>query len=218
MMLLASEEYADAIVHKYAGDKDTQLIPVTGADLNVLKVYEDHAPLTQAQVDAYMTAYTTNLTEERTGHKLDMATVNRIRKFLEEDDGKPFYMINLVREYDAPHYPSWWTGQRGATVTECKMEYSKACYPIMATSGSFSFMGVCKAYSAALTDDEMMEEWDQFYLISYPSREAFMKLLASDAYADAIVHKYAGDKDSQLIPVTNNPIAVTSIKTGIKFE
>ena len=218
MMLLSSEEYASAVVHKYAGDKDTQLIPVTGSDVNVLKVYDDHTPLTQDEVDSYMAAYTTNLTEERTGRKLDTETVNRIRKFLEGDDGKPFYMINLVREWDSPRYPDWWSGERGTTVTECKQFYSKACYPIMAQSGSFSFMGVCRTYPAVITDDEKMEDWDQFYLISYPSRGAFMNLLVSDDYADAIVHKYAGDKDTQLIPVTSNSITSPKIKTDIRYE
>lgn len=211
LQLLASDEYADAVIHKYAGDKDTQLIPVSAGTLAAQKDFAEGTPLTQEQVDDYMDRYLANLTPDRTGHDLDMNTVARIRAFLESDDGKPFLMINLVREYDAPTYPDWWTGERADTVLKAKMLYSAACAPIMGGAGSYSTLGVMTAYDAVVTDDDGLEPWDQFYLIAYPSREAFMKLLASDEYADAIVHKYAGDKDTQLIPVTyaqfSNPYA-----------
>lgn len=200
--LLASDEYADAVIHKYAGDKDTQLIPVSAGTPAAQKEFTEGTPLTQEQVDDYMALYLKNLTPERTGHDLNMDTVRRIRNFLETDDGKPFLMINLVREYDAPTYPEWWTGERADTVLNAKKLYSLACAPIMAGTGSYSTLGVMTAQDAVVTDDESQEPWDQFYLIAYPNREAFMKLLASDPYADAIVHKYAGDKDTQLIPVT----------------
>ena len=209
--MLASDEYADAVIHKYAGDKDTQLIPVSAGTLAAQKTFEEGTPLTQEQVDEYMALYQANLTVERTGHETDPATVERIRTFLETDDGKPFLMINLVREWDGPTYPSWWTGERADSVLKAKMLYSAACSPIMAGAGSYSTLGVMTAYDAVVTDDDSLEPWDKFYLIAYPSREAFMKLLVSDEYADAIVHKYAGDKDTQLIPVTyaqfSNPYA-----------
>ena len=217
MMLLTSDAYADAIVHKYAGDKDTQLIPVTGLDIEVKKVYEDHEPMTQEQVDDYIARCKANLTPERSGHGINDETLARIRKFLEEDDGKPFWMINLVRENDEPMYPEWWKGERKETVLECKQAYAMACAPIMMKSGSYPIIHVCKAESAVLTDDEDMEDWDQFYLVSYPSRESFISLLASDPYADAIVHKHAGDKNTQLIPVTTNEIITPHINTDVVF-
>lgn len=211
LQMLASDEYADAVIHKYAGDKDTQLIPVSAGTLAAQTEFSEGAPLTQEQVDEYMDRYIANLTTERTGHELDPKTAERIRNFLETDDGKPFLMINLVREWDGPTYPEWWTKDRADTVLGAKMLYSAACAPIMAGAGSYSTLGVMRAYDAVVTDDDSLEPWDQFYLIAYPNREAFMKLLASDEYADAIVHKYAGDKDTQLIPVTyaqfSNPYA-----------
>ena len=164
-------------------------------------------PLTQAEVDHYLAKIEQNLTEERTGRAPEPSSFERIRAFAEADDGKAFYMINLVREHDAVTYPDWWTGQRAETVLKAKMLYSAACGPTMAEAGSYSTLGVMTAHDAVVTDDDSLEPWDQFYLIAYPNREAFIKLLASDPYADAIVHKYAGDKDTQLIPVSYAQIA-----------
>lgn len=213
MELLCSDAYADAIVHKYAGDEATQLIPVSANEMTFKGLFEDSVPMSQQQVDKYMETYINNLTFERTGHHLNYATVARIRAFAEADEGKPFYMINLVRERSSVVYPETWTGPRGATVLEAKKQYSLACYPIMGASGTYSTTGVMIASPFVLTDDETAADWNQFYLIAYPNREAFMKLLCSDAYADAIVHKYAGDAATQLIPVTANEL---KIKTSAK--
>ncbi|NLB87961.1 MAG: hypothetical protein GX790_01850 [Syntrophomonadaceae bacterium] len=202
MELLSSDAYADAIVHKYAGDKDTLLIPTTAGTLNVKEPFPDSEPMTQAEIEEYLAKYQRNLSEERTGKPLDPYEVSLIRQFAEADDGKPFYMINLIREYDEPQYPEHWQGERAETVLEAKTLYSKACYPIMMNTGSYSLFGVTFTGPAVVNTAGDPDDWDQFYLISYPNRRAFMELLVNDAYADAIVHKYAGDEDTLLIPVT----------------
>jgi len=208
MELLASEAYADAIVHKYAGDKDTLLIPVTAGELNVKDPFTAGEPMTQDEVEKYLAKYQENLSEERTGRSLDPEEVNLIRKFAEEDDGKPFFMINLIQEYDEPKYPENWQGEKAETVLDAKMLYSKACYPIMMNTGSYSLFGVTFTGPAVVNTGGDFEDWDQFYLISYPNRRAFMELLVNDAYANAIVHKYAGDKETVLIPVTAGEVVV----------
>lgn len=208
MELLASEAYADAIVHKYAGDKDTLLIPVTVGELNIKEPFTPSKPMTQVEIERYLARYQENLTEERTGQPFDPEKVKGIRKFAEEDDGKPFYMINLIQEHDKPKYPDHWQGERGKTVREAKMLYSKACYPIIKNIGSYPLVGVSFTSPAVVNTGRDYENWDQFYLVAYPNRRAFMELLVSDAYADAIVHKYAGDRETVLIPVTAGEVVV----------
>ncbi|NMA70196.1 MAG: hypothetical protein GX958_12395 [Desulfitobacterium sp.] len=208
MELLASDPYADAIVHKYAGDKDTLLIPVTAGELDAKEPFSDSEPMTQEEVEQYLAKYQENLSADRTGKPLDPKEVNLIRKFAEADDGKPFYMINLIQEYDEPNYPENWQGEKAETVLDAKMLYSKACYPIMMNTGSYSLFGVTFTGPAVVNSGGDFEDWDQFYLISYPNRRAFMELLVNEAYADAIVHKYAGDKETLLIPVTAGEIAI----------
>jgi len=199
MELLSSDAYADAIVHKYAGDQETLLIPVSAGINNFQKPFPDVKPMTAAEVDSYMKRFLANLTIERTGHPAE--NIEDIRKFALSDDGKPFFMINLIREHKEVQYPASWKGERAEFVLEAKMMYSRACYPIMVKSGAYSTLGVNFAYPAVVYSGPTPEKWDQFYLIGYPSRRAFMELLVTDAYANAIVHKYAGDKDTVLIPV-----------------
>ena len=117
-------------------------------------------------------------------------------------------MINLIQEYDEPKYPENWQGEKAETVLDAKMLYSKACYPIMMNTGSYSLFGVTFTGPAVVNTGGDFEDWDQFYLISYPNRRAFMELLVNDAYANAIVHKYAGDKETVLIPVTAGEVVV----------
>ncbi len=208
MELLASDAYADAIVHKYAGDKDTLLIPTTSGTLTPQEPFVDSEPLTAEEIEIYLEKYQRNLTGERTGKPLDPYEVSLIREFAEADDGKPFYMINLIKEYAELQYPENWQGDRAETILDAKMLYSKACYPIMMNTGSYSLFGVTFTGPAVVNSTGEPNDWDQFYLISYPNRRAFMELLVNDAYADAIVHKYAGDKDTLLIPVTAGEIVI----------
>ncbi len=198
--LLASDAYADAVVHKYAGDRETLLIPVSAGITNFQDPFPDVKPMTPEEVESYMKRFLANLTMERTGHPAE--NVEDIRKFALADDGKPFYMINLIKEHQEVQYPAHWKGDRAEFVVEAKMMYSRACYPIMIKSGAYSMLGVNFTHPAVVYSGPTPEKWDQFYLISYPSRRSFMDLLVTDAYANAIVHKYAGDKDTLLIPVT----------------
>lgn len=208
MELLSSDAYADAVVHKNAGDKETLLIPVSTGTLTAKEPFPEGEPMTAEEIEHYLATIEANLAEERTGKPLEPDSLKRFREFAESDDGKPFFMINLIREYDEPHYPDNWQGERASTVLEAKKLYSQACYPIMANTGSYSITGVTFAGPAVYNTGIDVEDWDQFYLIAYPNRRAFMELLASDAYADAIVHKNAGDKHTLLIPVTGGKLTV----------
>jgi len=165
-------------------------------------------PMTKDEIEYYLAKIEANLTLERTGYELSPDSLKRFRQFAEADDGKPFFMINLIQEYDEPKYPENWQGEKAETVLDAKMLYSKACYPIMMNTGSYSLFGVTFTGPAVVNTGGDFEDWDQFYLISYPNRRAFMELLVNDAYANAIVHKYAGDKETVLIPVTAGEVVV----------
>lgn len=171
-------------------------------------ISKEGEPMTPDEIEYYLATIEANLTEERTGKALEPSSLANFRRFAEEDDGQPFYMINLIKENEEPQYPDNWQGERAGTVLEAKKLYSQACYPIMGKTGTYSITGVTFASPAVVNTGIDVEDWDQFYLIAYPNRKAFMELLASDAYADAIVHKNAGDKDTLLIPVTGGTLTV----------
>lgn len=199
MELLASDAYADALVHKYAGDKETLLIPVYGGKINFRPATPDVKPMTQAEVNRYMAKIEANLTREKIGREPE--NLADIRKFAATDDGKPFIMINLIREHKDVQYPADWKGEKAEFIIEAKHMYSRACYPIIAKTGAYSMVGVAFTGPAVMYSGDKPEQWDQFYLLANPSRRTFMELLSHDNYANALVHKYAGDKDTVLIPV-----------------
>jgi hypothetical protein len=162
----------------------------------------NNKPLTKEEIESYIANLKKYQTKENIGKDLDPKTVERIRYFAEHDDGKPIFMVNLVKENQEVNYPNGWTGPRAKTVLEAKKLYSAACLPFLQQHGSSSVFGVTFTYPAAYNNSDNPEDWDQFYLVRYASRKVFLELISSEFYAKAIVHKNAGDKNTVLIPVS----------------
>jgi hypothetical protein len=52
------------------------------------------------------------MTKDRTGRELQTTSLANFKKFAQEDDGKPFFMVNLIRENQDPVYPTDWQEQK----------------------------------------------------------------------------------------------------------
>lgn len=163
-------------------------------------------PLTKEEIDCFMANFAKYQTKENIGRDLKPIDLERIRYFAEHDDGKPFYMINLIKENKEVVYPDDWTGQRATSMLEAKKLYGMACLPFLQEKGSDSIFGVTFTSPAALNETNSDNDWDQFYLVRYKSRRVFLELVSSEFYSKAIVHKYACDKNTVLIPVTESEV------------
>lgn len=157
-------------------------------------------PITKEEIDVYMANYEKNQTKENTGKDFDPIVAERIRSFAEEDDGNPFFMVNLIKERKELKYPDNWTGPRASSIIEAKKMYSAACLPFLHEMGSESVFGVTFPSPAVLNETENPEDWDQFYLVKYQSKKVFLELISSEFYSKAIVHKNACDENTVLIP------------------
>lgn len=163
-------------------------------------------PLTKEEIDSFMADFLKYQIKENIGRDIKPVDHERIRYFTEHDDGKPFYMINLIKENKEVVYPDDWTGQRAASILEAKKLYGMACLPFLQENGSDSIFGVTFTQPAALNQTDIPHDWNQFYLVKYKSRKVFLELVSSEFYSKAIVHKYACDKNTVLIPVTQSEI------------
>jgi hypothetical protein len=207
--MLSSEYYSKAIVHKHACDKNTVLIPVTEAPISekIKNCKNDNIdkPITKEETEAYIANIKKYNIKENTGRDLDPKVVDLLRYFAEHDDGKPFFMINLIKERDKIEYPVDWIGPKGNDHLQVKKLYTDACLSLLMQKGantSFSVFGTCLAFPSAYNDTEFEEDWDQFYLVRYDNRKAFLDMVSSEAYAKGSVHKHAGDKYTVTIPVS----------------
>jgi uncharacterized protein (DUF1330 family) len=88
-----------------------------------------------------------------------------LKRFLDEDDGKPVVMLNLLRFAE---------GRRGDYE-----EYSRRIVPFLdEVGGEVVYAGECS--TAMVAPDG--HDWDAVLLVRYPSREAFSRMVANPRY------------------------------------
>lgn len=136
--------------------------------------------LTQNDIDRYLTAVGTQLpllAEERE------ELLARLRRWAEADDGKPVYMLNLMRYYDPPRaYPGAPTDFSG-TAEQANAHYERGVTPLVLRCESYPLL-TGRAQGTNLTPSAPeFDEWNRVLLMRYPSRRAFLDLLADPAYA-----------------------------------
>jgi uncharacterized protein (DUF1330 family) len=110
------------------------------------------------------------------------------------DDG-PVVMINLLRYRDAAAYPDGF-GALPCSGREAYGRYGQvALRRVAGVGGRVLWMG---AVSATVIAPEG-ERWDDAVLVQYPSRRAFLEMIAQPEYQAAAPHRTAALEDSRLI-------------------
>lgn len=100
-----------------------------------------------------------------------MPTADQLRDLRDNDDGRPFVMVNLVRfrQGGAP-------GESGKLLYK---RYLAAADPLIrGAGGRVIWMGSVNQVFIG----EPVDRWDRVLLVEYPSREAFLAMLASPEY------------------------------------
>ena len=111
-----------------------------------------------------------------------------------EDDG-PLVMINLLRYRGQAAYPD------GFAAEPCSGREADQRYGAVATrtvaevGGSLVWLGAVRATVIAPEH----ETWDDAVLVQYPSRKAFLDMIARADYQAAAPHRTAALADSRLI-------------------
>ena len=123
-----------------------------------------------------------------------------IKRFMEEDDGKHFYMMNLLDLTDNP--PEMLATGPDASSSELMdhyMEfmnpelYSRACHPI--------FFGRVLADALDLSGIENAESWDQAALFRYRSRRDMIAIVANPKFLERHDYKVASLEKTIANPV-----------------
>ncbi|MGE4474683.1 MAG: DUF1330 domain-containing protein [Stutzerimonas sp.] len=112
--------------------------------------------------------------------------------------GTPVLMLNLLRYHAEANYPSG-SAHAACSGREAYARYSRtALAKVKAAGGEVTLMAQAHAALIAPAD----EQWNDILLVSYPSREAFLAMLADEEYRAATVHRTAALADSRLIGAT----------------
>jgi hypothetical protein len=149
--------------------------------------------LAESEVDAYMA--TIEAQTQNPGPRHDLPA---LRKFLEEDDGKPIYTVNMYAFNEVADYPED-VGFSGSG-EEAYDRFSSVMLSLMTKRGSHPVYGSSWA-------DEANSKWDQIVIVRYRSRRDLADLFATDAFAEATLHKWASvhELDRMLVQAVHIP-------------
>ncbi|MEP0070333.1 hypothetical protein [Pyruvatibacter sp.] len=105
-----------------------------------------------------------------------------LRRFLEEDDGLPFYTVNLYRFFDQAQYPA--NSGFAGTGREAFDRFSTVMVRLLAARASHPVYG-----SNWMSDDD--KKWHRIVIVRYRSRRDIVDVFASEEFAEASLHKTA---------------------------
>jgi len=149
-------------------------------------------PLTRDEVDNYLSIIKEQKQKPGGNHNLKI-----LRRFLENDDGKPFYTVNLYKYHPLPQYElgsqflHQYVGQSGRDAFD---RFSKVMIKLMASHSSHPIFGSDWV-------DDGSSNWDRLVIVRYRSRRDIAEIFASDKFAEASEHKWAAlaDHDRLLV-------------------
>ena len=107
----------------------------------------------------------------------------------------PLVMLNLLRFRDEAAYPE------GSGAEPCSGRHAYRCYgaavqgPLAAAGGRVVWAGAAELSVVAPEG----ESWDEVLLVEYPSRDAFLDMIATPEYQAAVPHRRAALADSRLV-------------------
>ena len=110
--------------------------------------------------------------------EMSKATFKRVEKFMREDSGKQFLMVNNI---DMSENPEDIEGaQPGETANQLMDRYMEHMYPELLKRASHPiFVGNSVLQAVDIVGIENAEDWDSIALMRYKSRRAFMEVVSN---------------------------------------
>src|SRR5262249_7240863 len=154
--------------------------------------------LTREKIDrARARAETASLPEEEKA-----ASPAPLRAWAESDDGKPVYMLNLMRFYPQlrrfPGSPDF-----QGTPEQASEFYEKSVAGLLFRRAGYPLVGGRPQANALLEVPPALDGWSRVVMVRYPNRRAFLSLLADPAYAPLEPYKVTA-LETVLVPVAGD--------------
>jgi len=130
----------------------------------------------------------------------DPARIARLRRFMEEDKGRQFLMVNVIDMADQPpELPATGAGADADALMAHYMEhmypelFSRACHPVL--------MGFAVNHAMDLVGLENAESWTRVALMRYRSRRDLIEIATAPAFADRHDYKLAALDKTLAVPI-----------------
>ncbi|MEL6683194.1 MAG: hypothetical protein AAFQ09_11190 [Pseudomonadota bacterium] len=161
------------------------------------------APLSASEVTAYIAEL-----PNRAGP--NDAENDGFVRFLAEDDGAPFFMLNLIAYRDEVAYPAGFPSP-APTVAAANEAYGMAVVKAQLRRGSYpAFMFDPRGLLLNSYDPEV-GEFDQAVLARYRSRRDFAEMMTSPEFKAAETHKWASVERTLVVPVSHLAIVTPGV-------
>ncbi|WP_274055296.1 hypothetical protein [Thalassomonas actiniarum] len=152
----------------------------------VLAFSGSQQPLSEAEVEAYL-----GKIEQQSQVPGGRHDLKALRHFLENDDGLPFYTVNLYKFNEQAQYLDGRENQ--GTGRQAYDRFSAVMVKLLAQQFSQPVFG-----SDWMADNS--NDWHRLVIVHYRSRRDIAEIFISDAFADAASHKWASiEKNERLL-------------------
>jgi hypothetical protein len=130
--------------------------------------------LTDDEIEYYANKFESNALKD--GRVLEPRIKELLQKFMEEDSGKQFIMINVIDMSENPTFPDGTVSEESPDVL--MNEYMEHMYGELLKRASHpAYMGSAVNDSMDLVGIENAEVWETAALIRYKSRRAFLEIV-----------------------------------------
>src|SRR5262249_16943023 len=116
------------------------------------------------------------------------AALARLRAWAESDDGKPVYMLNLMRFHPRLRRFTGAPDFQG-TPEQANELYEKAALRLLLRRAGYPLVGGRPQANALVEVPPALDGWSRVVVVRYPNRRAFLSLLADPAYAPLAPYK-----------------------------
>jgi len=130
--------------------------------------------------------------------------IGSIRKFLEEDDGRPVVMVNTIKVYDTPIEVNG--KSYGETAEDALGEYMSFVSPYLIKRGSYPlYTGEAVLHSIENWGLDNAADWSSGALVRYRSRRVMMDMVTDPAFS-----KFHDAKIAAMEKTISYPVVTTS--------
>ena len=154
--------------------------------------------LTDDEIEYYANKFESNALKD--GRVLDPRGMDLIQKFMEEDSGKQFLMVNVIDMSENPTFPDGTVSEESAD--NLMNEYMEHMYgEILKRASHPVFMGSSVNNSMDLVGIENAEVWETAALFRYKSRRAFLEIVTHPDMNSKHKYKIAALEKTIAFPV-----------------
>jgi hypothetical protein len=159
-----------------------------------ISAWQSTRKLSQEDVDRYV-----EILEKEVPPELEDRDefISRLRAWGETDDGRPVYMLNLMRFFD--HLKSFPGAPSTGTPEEANAHYESTVTPMLIKMGGYPILAAETtklrvgrgSHSNLMVYRSDLDNWDRALVVRYPGRRTFFELVTNPEYLKVMPYKLA---------------------------